>query len=142
LTTSYLKVGAAFHCEINEPYVERIVQEARRLQVSISPHDLKFPVYGTHRGINLANVETDIIPMLVKMQAVESIIFRNSLQINPERVTHIFDFGPGDGTAKLCNSILRDNPGTRSSKLKVVATAGKSQWNSKCDEILGFSSFT
>uniref|UniRef100_A0A7S3PF96 Ketosynthase family 3 (KS3) domain-containing protein n=1 Tax=Aplanochytrium stocchinoi TaxID=215587 RepID=A0A7S3PF96_9STRA len=137
-TAAFLKVGGAFHSEINAPFVSKIVTQGERLGISIHSSELLIPVYGTHNGEDLSKKNQDILTSLVKMQAQDDMKFDNILipvRAPGNGVTHVIDFGPNDGTAKLCNNLLRGR-----STSKVIAAAGNLQWNSLCEEVAGITS--
>lgn len=121
-STAFLSVGAAFHSPINQTVVADIIQDAKR--VGFVPSKLRIPVYHSETGDDLTVVEQDqdmLLRQVVEMQAVRSFDFRNTLKhvrYENTRITHILDFGPSDGTAKLCAGLKKEED------LLIIATGG------------------
>lgn len=135
----FLKAGAAFHAPMNDLAISQLLLDASRLGIlDIHGSALQFPVFGTRAGENLQRSE-HVMQRLIKLQAVEMLDYYRTVQSLIANTTLtksvILDFGPGDGSAKLCRNILVEPGGsTRNKELRslkagvetvVMCTAGK-----------------
>lgn len=79
----------------------QILADIARMGLSISGSSLRFPVYSTTDGGDLAAVQGDIMPALVAMQSEQKMDFPAALSsaTASKGVTHVLDFGPGGNDA-------------------------------------------
>ena len=133
-STAFLSVGAAFHSPINQTVVDDIMQDAKR--VGFVPEKLSIPVYHSETGDDLIDANLDpevLLKQVVEMQAIRSFDFRNTLKnvrYEKTQITHILDFGPSDGTAKLCAGLKKEED------LIVIAAGGATASRKSADGAL------
>ncbi len=91
----------------------QILADVAKMGLSVSGSSLKFPVYSTKDGSDLAAVNGDIMPALIAMQAEEKMDFPAALRTATaaQGVTHVLDFGPGGndavgGSANFASQLL------------------------------------
>jgi len=96
-TATFLRVSAPFHCDLNNKAAAATIAQARRLGLTLPPSALNVPVFSTTDGADLrASPENDLVPLLVRMQALERMDFPRALaRVRDGPVTHVLDFGPG-----------------------------------------------
>ena len=96
-TATFLRVSAPFHCDLNNKAAAATIAQARRLGLTLPPSALHVPVFSTTDGADLrASPENDLVPLLVRMQALERMDFPRALaRVRDGPITHVLDFGPG-----------------------------------------------
>lgn len=103
---TYLNTSAPFHSPHIEKCIDIVVQDLQRINWEIDGKSLKIPLYSFSDGKDLRS-HPDLMRELVSLQAVRQLTWKKALSFVPqENITHIIDFGPGDGIAKLSRAYV------------------------------------
>lgn len=118
---SYLDISAPFHCHMMPDALIKFREDLDRIGYNYRGSDLKVPVYSTHDGKNLQEMDK-IGEHLFLLQSSLSLNWPLSiaeLKRNKE-VTHVIDFGPGKISSIFTQQILNE-----SSPVEIISAANK-----------------
>jgi fatty acid synthase subunit beta len=103
----FLPITAPFHSKYLADATVHIDEDLK--DVKIDSKSLGIPVYDTHTGADLREIEGDIVPTLVRLITHDSVNWEKATVF--PKATHILDFGPG-GTSGLGVLTSRNKDGT------------------------------
>lgn len=117
VATRFLNVTAPFHFSRMENAEKLILEDVKRMGLTMMASHLSIPVYATDghgRDIrHTCSSSSDVMPLLIAMQATKAVQWPAALahaNTTAGNVTHILDFGPGGtrGSAMLTRRVLAD----------------------------------
>ena len=107
-TWEYLPVGAGFHSQLMKGGVDAMRESMAKIGFKADASALAFDVFAPD-GENRMNDSKDLLEHLIQSQFVDPVCWQKTLLnvAEDESLTHVFDFGPGDGVARLSMASLR-----------------------------------
>ncbi|MBI2343739.1 MAG: SDR family NAD(P)-dependent oxidoreductase [Deltaproteobacteria bacterium] len=124
----YLQMSSPFHSPYMVATQGQFEHDLVRLGIHFDAHALRAPLYGTAMGNNLQQAD-DLTAALIAMQwtgAVDwpTVLRKATHPAGGACVTHIVDFGPGDGVAKIT---ARQQRGRGIGVIMAATDAGRTQ---------------
>ncbi|GAB9466788.1 hypothetical protein Gpo141_00004153 [Globisporangium polare] len=110
-TLSFVSVSSAFHSSLLASARELILSDVERLGLRLTGAQLQVPVYSTTsetvslQSLGDANVLLHIVDMQLT-QLADWVVTMAAVQQQHSDATHVLDFGPGAGVARLSSDAL------------------------------------
>ncbi|KAL3671875.1 hypothetical protein V7S43_002543 [Phytophthora oleae] len=105
---SFLPLSAPFHTPLLTEAKPKLVQDVQRIKCTIKGSQLQVPVYATNaEATNLQTVD-DVVDELINMQLLQLVDWTATwakIAEHHSNATHILEFGPDLGVAKLSNKV-------------------------------------
>ncbi|WP_372366216.1 fatty acid synthase subunit beta domain-containing protein [Candidatus Uabimicrobium sp. HlEnr_7] len=106
LRFTYLNTSAPFHSPHIDKCIDLVLTDLERIGWEIDPKKIKIPLYSFSDGKDLRS-HPDLMREFISLQAVRQLKWKTALSfVEPNEITHIIDFGPGDGIAKLSRAYV------------------------------------
>ncbi|KAG3005001.1 Fatty acid synthase subunit alpha [Phytophthora cactorum] len=103
---SFLPLSAPFHTPLLSAAMPKVLQDVQRFQFKLQGCQLQLPVYATNAdAVNLQTVD-DVVEELINLQLLQTVDWTatwSKLAENHSDTTHVLEFGPDLGVAKLSN---------------------------------------
>ncbi|GMF26214.1 unnamed protein product [Phytophthora lilii] len=105
---SFLPLSAPFHTPLLSEAKPKLVQDVQRVKCEIKGSQLQVPVYATNADATNLQTVDDVIDELINMQLLQLVDWTATwakIAEHHSNATHILEFGPDLGVAKLSNKV-------------------------------------
>ncbi|KAK1943247.1 Fatty acid synthase subunit alpha [Phytophthora citrophthora] len=105
---SFLPLSSPFHTPLLADAKSKVMQDVQRVKCSIKGSQLQVPVYATNTDVTNLQAVDEVVDELVELQLLQLVDWPATWAKIAEHhmnATHILEFGPDLGVAKLSNKI-------------------------------------